>query len=613
MTQEFKWVYKTPNPLKLKEYEDHAISPLLATIMINRNLSLLNYDRIRFKFWDIVRDYLDNITNLDLAAERILKYLASKNSKIFVFGDYDSDGITSLASVKEIWPVIMNLFSDNTNIEYYVPERKEGYGLNQDWCNSIIAQKNQDPDYEYLVVTFDNGVTKIKEIKSLIDSNIEVIVIDHHEPERTLPKCLIVDPKKDIDRFGEELCGSELSFLLIIKMYFILLGKFNNKTDENGTSINKIIQDKLNPHLINSLINATIGTIADMVPMTIFNITLVYHGLLWLNSNNRSNKNQIDFLKDCFGIDKVTSKDIGFSIGAAINACGQMENINIALDLFTADSDDYEEKAINAYGLYKRSRDLTKENKKKIQDDIDLGIFDNHLFCIYIAKNIPGGICGKLANYIATTTGKPSVVLIDNGDEELLKGSGRCSNPTLSLLKLLQPLRKTELVAKANGHSAACGVEFFRDKIEELQNTLDNIIQEKIDKGEASISVVNNITIDAILDASEINWKNFNDINSLPYSMNFYNPVFEIRGELFRVKRSGSNPNNICYTLRGKDKRKVDIWAWNIKPEIINDIPEEAVLEGYKMAIVGNMSVNFMRPTEITLDVIDLKIEKDEE
>lgn len=608
MAQEFNWIYKNPSPLKLKEYEKHSISPLLATIMINRNFSVSSYNNIRLHFWDIVRGYINNITNLDLAAEKILKCITDKNYKIFVFGDYDSDGITSLASVKEVWPHIRTLFAEDssyTDIEFYVPERKEGYGLNQDWCNTIINRKKQDNNYKYLIVTFDNGVTKIKEIKSLTDAGIEVIVIDHHEPERILPNCLIVDPKKDGDRFGEELCGSGLSWLLNIKMYYNLIDKMPEHKEE--------LKNRLSSHLMNSLINATIGTIADMVPMTVFNIALVYNGLLWLNNKNRSNKNQIDYLKDCFGLDKVTSKDIGFSLGAAINACGQMEDINIALDLFTSKANDYQHKAVKAYTLYKKSRDITKDNKKTIQDYMDLGNFDNHLFCIYIAKDIPGGICGKLANYIATTTGKPSVVLIDNGDEELLKGSGRCSNPTLSLLKLLQPLRKTGLVAKANGHSAACGVEFFRDKIDELQITLDKAIQEKIDNGEASISIINDIAIDAVLDASELNWSNFNDINTLPYSMNFSNPVFEIRGELFRVKRSSSNPNNICYTLRGKDKRKIDVWAWNIKPEIIKDISEEVVLEGYKIAMVGNFSVNFMRPTEITLDVIDLKIKKEKE
>ena len=599
------WVYKPKLPQHLiDEYGKHDISPLLATIMANRNMTYDEYEAIKTKFWDIVYDYISKIANINIVAEELLNLLTNRYAKFYIFGDYDSDGITSLATVKEVWPQIRKYFTpsyDQDVFNFYAPERKEGYGMNKNWCKEVIEAKEKDPESHFVVVAFDNGVTKVSEIAMLKSAGITCYVIDHHEPDKILPDCLIVDPKKDANRFGEELCGSGLSWLLTIAMYKKLIKSGDNQRI-------KEMQEAFGKHLMYAQINAAIGTVADMVPMTLFNIGLVYHGLKNLNKD-RDDKLHIDYLIDCFGLNVVTSKDVGFSLAAAINACGQMEDIGIALDLFLANNeDDYEERAEAAYSLYKRSRDITKDNKKIIQECIDAGMFDNHYFCIYKAKGIPAGIAGKLANYISNATGKPAVVVIDIDGQDIIKGSGRCVNPTLSLLKLLQPLIKEGLLAKANGHSVACGVELYPDRIDILQERLDEIIKQKIEAGEAEIKIVNNISIDAVIDISNVTWETFNDINNLPYSMNFSNPIFEVRGKLVKYKRSSSNPNNICYTLEGKNGNYLDIWAWNINPDIVNKIPENKVLENYQISLVGNLSVNFMRQTAITVDVIDLRI-----
>ena len=182
-----------------------------------------------------------------------------------------------------------------------------------------------------------------------------------------------------------------------------------------------------------------------------------------------------------------------------------------------------------------------------------------------------------------------------------MSGSGRCPNPTLDLLGLLQPYIGS-LIKKANGHKAACGVTVYKSYLNELRSKLNNDIQNLYDSGAAEPFSVSVLNIDKKLDISDINLNNYKQINLMPYSMNFPQPVFAINGDLIKVKESKNNPNNICYTVRDKNnKEQLDIWAWNIKPQLYKATDSKDIW------LAGSLTRNFMNQNKITLDVIDIK------
>lgn len=338
------------------------------------------------------------------------------------------------------------------------------------------------------------------------------------------------------------------------------------------------------------------------MPMTVFNMSLLYNGLNCLNDGDENSRSPVNALAECFNLKEITTKDIGFTLAAAINACGQMGEANTAIKMFIdKEAFDTDELAQDVCKLLNKSRDETKKAKKIIENDLAADIFKDDLFCIYIMKDIPHGIAGKLANHITDNTGKPAIVLVDTGIEEL-KGSGRCQNETIDMLSVLKTLETEELINYANGHQAACGVSFNKSQIEDVKYRLNELLLDKLESEEITIHPSKDLYIDATINVKDINLKNYQLINTLPYSMNFYNPNLCIKGFIVKARSSQSNVNNICYTIKDlTNNDKIDIWVWNKKAqEYFDNKPT-------RISLVGSLVRNFMNPKQITMDVADIK------
>lgn len=594
----YKWVIPEISPLTLKEYETKEDVPdILARVLINRGISVDEYEVIKdgAAFRGLMDEYISKIKDLNIVAEKIVEKIheqyADKNSNIttYAFCDYDMDGITSGAIFNDFFSNLYKILDINKErLKVHIPERKDGYGLNMKWCETLVQNKKADDDL--FVITFDNGVTKVAEIQYLINSGIEVIVTDHHEPEEYLPSCLVLDPKKDGDRFGEELCGAGVAFLLCMKIYYLIKDEL---LDEDKLILSDSIQRCLGL--------AAMGTIADMMPMTVFNLALTKTGLDILNYIYYP---PITCLKDCFNLVELTSKDIGFNIAAAINACGQMNEAWRGYELFKLHEETLEENRARAeaiHKIYKKNKDITKKMKDMLQVEIDSGRFDKSKICVYPIKDIPYGIAGKLAQYISSSMSKPAIVLIDEGKEEI-KGSARCAEDNMDLLRILKPFVDNGQIKFANGHKAACGVVFYRKYLDVIENNIGEYISELEANGEIERQEKKILYIDKVISLGDINESNYQCLTSIPYSMNFSCPNLMVEGIIDKVSVSKSNPNNVCYTLKDPEtNRKTNIWVWNIYPKLYDESKYS------KMRIVGSLNRNFMNPQYFTLDVVDIK------
>ena len=188
------------------------------------------------------------IKDMDKAVETIEKMI-DEYRLICVYGDYDCDGITSTA-------ILYNyLESMSANVMFYIPERSEGYGLNADAIKRIAAEGAE------LIVTVDNGISAVEEAKLIHELGMELVVTDHHQPSDVLPMAAaVVDPhREDCPSPYKDLAGVGVAFKLCAAL--------------DGGNYEIVMEQYADI--------CAIGTIADVVPLTGENRTIVKQGLEW--------------------------------------------------------------------------------------------------------------------------------------------------------------------------------------------------------------------------------------------------------------------------------------------------------------------------------------------
>ena len=232
---------------------------------------------------------------------------AIKNrEKVFIYGDYDVDGITASTVMRDAL-VMAGLPRDN--IVVMLPDRfVDGYGMSK---RLVSRAKNFGAT---LVVTVDCGSRNHEIIDDLGSNHIDTIITDHHECGDTLPKALAVINPKRPDFAGlstlRDLAGVGVAFKLVeamVKAHLIPAG-----------------QEKWLLDLV------LLGTICDSMPLTLENRTLTYYGAKVLSKTRRPG---LIALMRSAGVKNVTAEAIGFQLGPRLNSAGRLASADIALNL----------------------------------------------------------------------------------------------------------------------------------------------------------------------------------------------------------------------------------------------------------------------------------------
>lgn len=372
-------------------------------------------------------DFGINSKNLDNAVSRIK--LAIKNKEnILIYGDYDVDGITATAI---LWQV---LFKKNAKITPFIPDREvDGYGIRSDSFFRFQTEKKIKFD---LLITVDNGIVANTELQKILDSDVDIIVSDHHLTNKPLPKSII-------SVHSTKVSGSVVAWLIAKKL------------DQNA-----------------DLGLATLGTVADCLPLNTINRNIVYHGLKSLQINPNFG---IKKLIEISGIkqDKISTYELGFVIGPRLNAVGRLSNPTDALRLLCSSSDTQSSKyasTLNSYNkdrqfLQQESIDVAQKQIKKTKDKV-----------IFIAdKSFLPGIIGLIASRFCEKYYLPSIVI--SIGENVSKGSCR-SIKELNIIETLRELND-ELV-ELGGHAGAAGFTIKTSKIPHFKKEIIKIINLKL-------------------------------------------------------------------------------------------------------------------------------------
>jgi single-stranded-DNA-specific exonuclease len=566
-----RWIRKTEiTDDQVKDYSTQLnIDIVLARILLNRNIDVSTARIMLDEIYDgILEPSL--LANAEAAAEVIAQYCEDPNAIIFIFGDYDADGVTAgyvmAMPLREV---------AKCRIEVYYPERSEGYGLNMDFCKSVVDYAKEE-NKPVLVITVDNGITKIEEVEYLQSHGVEVIVTDHHVAKENVPNCIIVDPHNNGEpNTFKHLSGCGVAF-----------------------KVAQLVQRHFNKYnMMNYTFAVAIGTLADVMPLNTENIALVQYGLQQLNSKDCPRG--IQYFKDYMGKQKLNALDITWELAPRINACGRMGNIGLASKFFFCEDLESDSEVEDVVLAIEKLNEQRKAATKKAEKKMSELNFDNDNVCVFDATGCPQGIVGVIAGKLTEKTGKPSIVIAGTKDE--LIGSARGIDG-INLQEIFQhEIEKGNLI-EFGGHSVAAGITVSKNKIEDLKQSLN----EQLEGMNQVTGVINEeepeLIIDDIITLKDINEKMYDIINEIPYdNKTLVSPVFALTYvQVISYHTSKSNENNICFKLKDETGKIMDIWGWGVTKQY------EEIGKPSTIHIAGSIDRNFQNKKEFTLKILDL-------
>jgi single-stranded-DNA-specific exonuclease len=538
----------------IKTYDEKQVAEIADNYHLNQITAITMYNR-NLKTNDSINEFLNtefqqlknpfDIKFMEDAVKLLGKH-AAENNKIFVYGDYDADGVTATAQL------VLLLKAIEAKFGYHLPDREaDGYGLNMKTVDDII-----EGGYK-LLITLDCGISNYDEIERAIEAGIDVIVIDHHKcPEKLPPANVLIDPHiDDTQVYYQVMCGAGLAYKFVCAY-----DEFNNL----GLELNKFIQ------------LAAIGTVADIVAIKGENRIIVKNGLFEINNNTLLG---IKCLLNELSINnkEVTSSTLGYIIGPRINAAGRVDDASLALEMLVSEDKLFADKMaakINGLNSYR------KEIEKKIFLQADIGIHSQKASNFLVSKGGEWheGVIGIVSSRITEKYFKPSIVFSKNG--EFYKGSGR-SIPTFNLYEAVKKFE--HLTVKCGGHSQAIGLTVHKDNIADFIENIKKYANEKI----SDMDLVKEIDIDAVIMANDkINLDTVNEIYLLePFGLENEQPVFLIDGyELVSHKFIGAEGNHLKASIK-IGKNVFDVIKFNI------DENEKKEFQSLNPAI-GNLNIN---------------------
>jgi single-stranded-DNA-specific exonuclease len=363
------------------------------------------------------------LPNMEAAVNRILSAI-DRRERIVLFGDYDVDGVTSLALLAE------TLRAYGVAPDLFLPLRiEEGYGLSRESVERCVEQFHPQ-----LLIALDCGTSSAAEIVELQERDVDVIVLDHHEPKAKLPECVaIVNPKVDSTSPFHYLCSVGIVFKLCHALLKTRPVEFDLKS---------------------KLDLVALGTVADIVPLRGENRTLVQRGAIEIARTTRPGLKK---LIEVSGVKPpIFTEDIGYRLGPRLNAAGRLSTAEKSLRLLL--TQDETEASELAEFLDKQNRERQDVEKRifaaaeeKISQEFDSNC---DAAIIVFERGWHPGVLGIVASRIAHKYHRPAIVI---GVDE--NGVGKGSGRSIEGFNLVQALtRCADKIDKYGGHEMAAGL-----------------------------------------------------------------------------------------------------------------------------------------------------------
>lgn len=517
---------------------------MIAKILTQRGLE--NKEKAAKFLYASVDDFYDpfHLYGMERAVSRIHRAL-EKNEKIWIYGDYDADGVTGTSVLLETFKML------GREVEFYIPNRfTEGYGLHAE-AIQLAVDKGVS-----LLITVDTGISAVEETQVARSLGMDVIITDHHEPPSVLPDALaVINPKQPACEYPDPmLAGAGVAF----KLAQALLGR---------------VPEELLPL-------AALGTIADLVPLVDENRIIAALGLKKINEKQHIG---INALLEVAGLSEreITAGHIGFSLGPRLNAGGRLSTAVPAVQLLTS------RRGADALALARQLDELNQERQQLVDELTAEAVAHveanegDHRYAIVIAQpNWNTGVLGIVASRLVERFYRPAVVLgIDESTGEA-KGSGR-SIEGFDMFKALSALN--DLFTHFGGHKMAAGVTMAATDVDTFSERLNALASEWLTADD--FKPMTSIEMTCSIDEISIDW--IEQLAMLgPFGVGNATPRFHVTGaQLEKFRRIGRDRNHLKLSLSsGKNKLEAIGFGWG---EMADELTAGANLE-----TVGELQVN---------------------
>ncbi|OSZ80696.1 single-stranded-DNA-specific exonuclease RecJ [Chitinophagaceae bacterium IBVUCB2] len=484
-----RWKILSPDKEKATALQEALkVHPVLCNILVQRGFDTFEKtkDFFRPQLAALQSPWL--MKDMEKAVERISTAI-NQNERILVFGDYDVDGTTSVASMYQFLKKI------HSNIDFYIPHRyREGYGVSKTGID--YAKENGIT----LIISLDCGIKSADLITYAKELGIDFVVCDHHLPDEVLPPAIaILNPKQiDCNYPYKELCGCGVGF----KLMCALTERFNLPIEAAYEYLD--------------LVATAIA--ADIVPITGENRILAFFGLIKANSNPN---NGIKALKKLSGFEKdLEITNLVFLIAPRVNAAGRMDDAKKAVQLFIANTD--EEAFAFAEMLHNDNTDRKEADKTITEEALALILENddwvNRKSTVVFHPHWHKGVVGIVASRIIDSYYRPTIVLTQSG--EYAAGSAR-SVPGFNLYEAVHACR--EHLLGYGGHFAAAGMTLELNQVNAFREKFEQVVAASI----TDELLIPEIIIDAEISLKDIRQSFYDIIAQMePFGPENMRPVF---------------------------------------------------------------------------------------
>lgn len=438
-----RWtVAKNDLELERKLSRGLHVAPLVARIMVARGIRTVEEGRV-FLTPSLERDWADPsiIPGIDEVADRICRALDA-GELIAVFGDFDVDGITSTCLLTEA------LRELGGTVYPFIPHRfDEGYGLTAA-ALTRVAQTCQPS----LIVTVDNGIAARDEVAALEGRGVDIVVTDHHEPTDLVPQGIpVADPKLVEESPSRELAGAGVALKLVQ-----VLG------ERRGM-----------PKLWRAYTEvAALGTVSDMMQLTPENRALVADGIAHMRTTTRPGYVALAAMARA-DLATITADSLSFSLIPRLNSAGRMADPALALDLLLAtDAAEAGRLASELEQINQQRRDIEGELTEEAMALVER-TYDGGRVIVVGGEGWHEGVKGIVASRISNRYHVP--VLLFSISDGIAHGSGR-SVGSVNLFDAVD--RCSDMLIRYGGHAGAVGVTVKADRLDELRERLEKILEE---------------------------------------------------------------------------------------------------------------------------------------
>lgn len=488
--------------------EELGVSEVLARLLAGRGFTgaaeveaFLNptLDKLLDPF--LMKDMKAAVERIGAAVER--------NERIWIYGDYDVDGITAISLLSRFFMWLGH------PVGYYIPDRmEEGYGISEAGVRRV-RELGCD-----LMISVDCGITSVDRVEQAKALGMDVIITDHHEPQAILPDALaVINPKQADCLYPEKsLSGVGIAFKLAQAL------------------APHVMDDPVAQELLQI---AALGTVADIVPLVGENRVIVKHGIAALRA--RPVTGALALMKvSAVDPQKLGTGHIGFMLAPRINASGRIGQPQKGVELLITSDETYAAVLADELNLLNEERQQIEKQifKEAVAQLESMPGRKSQRVLVVAGEGWHPGVIGIVASRLVERYYRPCILL--NLDGDTAKGSAR-SIEGFNLFEALCSAK--ELLQKFGGHEMAAGMTLGAAHVDALRTALNTYAEDALTEDD----LIPRIHAECVLEARHLQFTLLDDLDTLePFGPGNPKPVFLYKGLTIDQRRlMGKNQEHV--------------------------------------------------------------------